>query len=41
MSEDEGENQLKEAYETVNEDLTSDTTEAPSQAMRRSELGEA
>jgi len=37
---DEEEHQLKEEYETVNEDLTSDTTEAPSQAVKRTEMAE-
>lgn len=40
ISDDEGFN-LKEEYETVNEELTSDTTEAPSQAVKRTELSEA
>ena len=42
LSDDEdSKQQLKEAYETVNEELTSDTTEAPSQAQRRKELSES
>jgi hypothetical protein len=41
LSDDEAsKNQIKEDYETVNEDLTSDTTEAPSQATKRTELAE-
>lgn len=41
QDDEEAERLLKEDYETVNEALTSDTTEAPGQATRRTELSES
>ncbi len=39
--EDDLEEQMKEDYETVNEGMTTDTTEAPQAAVRRGEFAEA